>query len=319
MPLHHHWSRTALATALAGVSALVFTCPAPAAASDRTAPNGRIVFDHDDGPIYTVDPDGTDLVQVADHGDLAAWSSDSRRISLADTTPDGRVTTALVNADGSGYTSQPIPDPTLNLECPAWAPDDRRLACEGWDDVATRRPAGVFTVRARGWDHLERVTTNPFGGNDIPGEYSPDGTRVVFAREDPRRGELAVFVVDTRTRRTRQVTPWQPDLPLPRWSPDGRWILFDSQGSLLLARPHGGRVRTIRLRVPDNQPRFAFHPRWSPDGTKIVFSLFTQTGPDSGIEGIYTANADGTAVRPVALAPDGFFSNADWGSAPTIR
>lgn len=276
------------------------------ASTATAASNGRIVFDHDDGPIYVVDPDGSDRVQVADHGDMATWSSDGRWISLADNAPDGRVTTALVRDDGSDYTSQVIPDPTLNLQCPAWTPDDRRLACEGWDDVRPDRAAGIFTIRRRGWDGLQRLTSNPFGGHDIPGDFSPDGSRIAFTRENPSLEAVAVFVLDRHGRRARRVSPWQPELTVPSWSPDGRSLLFDSGGKLLRVSPDGGKVTHVLL----ESDGFAFGPAWSPDGREMVFSLFD---PGTETEGIYTARADGSRVRPVAIAPQGFFSNPDWG------
>jgi hypothetical protein len=44
--------------------------------------NGRIVFDNDDGPVYTVEPDGSDLRQVTSGHDQAHWSSDGSRIAM---------------------------------------------------------------------------------------------------------------------------------------------------------------------------------------------------------------------------------------------
>jgi Tol biopolymer transport system component len=292
-------------TLLAALAALAL--PAGSAAAHGHA-DGRIVFDNDDGPIYTIDPDGADRVQIADHGDIATWAHDGRRIALADNAPDGRVTTALVNGDGSGYTSQVIPDPTLSLECAAWTPDDRGLLCEGWDDSRPQRPAGLFTVRARGWDRLRRLTTNPYGGHDIPGDYSPDGSRVVFGRENPSLAAVAVFVADARTGRARRVTPWQSDLTAGKWSPDGRWILFDSGGAVLRVRPDGRGLATIPLSADG----YAFGPDWSPDGRRMVFGFYD---PLTEREGISTARADGSDVRPVTIATEGFFSNPDWGRA----
>jgi hypothetical protein len=90
------------------------------------------------------------------------------------------------------------PDPTLNLACWAWSPRGTRLACEGWDDVHPTRPAGVFTVRSSDGGDLVRVTANPYGGHDIPGDYSPDGTRIVFGRENLSAQQFALFVVKLR-------------------------------------------------------------------------------------------------------------------------
>ena len=40
---------------------------------------------------------------------------------------------------------------------------------------------GIYTVRASDGGDMTQITSNPVGG-DIPGEYSPDGTRLVFKR-----------------------------------------------------------------------------------------------------------------------------------------
>jgi WD40-like Beta Propeller Repeat len=276
--------------------------------------NGRIVFDDGDGPVYTINPDGSDMVQIAFGHDIARWSSDGSLISMTgDPLPDDRVTTALVSPDGSVFENQVIPDPTLNLECPAWEPGDARLACEVWDDVHPERTPGVFTVRRSDWNDLVRITSNPCGGHDIPGDYSPDGGRIAFARECPADG-VAMFVVDVDGSNERRVSPWQEHLNTPRWSPNGRWLLYDNgRGALMLVRPDGTGRHRIPLVVGSRSA--AFEPDWAPDGTRIVFSLFTSRAPATGQIGIYTASPRGGAVTPVATTMEGFFNGADWGPA----
>ena len=276
--------------------------------------NGRIVFDDGDGPIYTVEPDGSDLRQIAFGHDQLHWSSDGTRIAMDSGSDDGRVTTALANADGSGLTIQAIPDPTLNVVCPVWAPGDARLACEVWDEVHPERLPGIFTIHASGWGMLARVTTNTVGGHDIAGDYSPDGSRLAFLREDAARG-TAVHVVDLDTGAVDRVSDWFPDSHAPSWSPDGRRLLYDNaHGALLTARPDGSDEHRVPLRVRSRS--FAFQPGWSPDGERIVFSLFTARAPGTGQVGIYTAAAGGGDLQAVATSSGGGFSNPDWGPRP---
>jgi hypothetical protein len=290
--------------------------PYPAHAQRTQDANGRIVFDDQDGPVYTVNSNGTGLRQIAFGHDVAHWSNAGNTISMSDEAPDGRITTALVNPDGSGFVSEPIPDATLNLECPAWAPRDRRISCEGWDDLRPERGAGIFTVRTSGWDDLARVTANPYGGHDIPGDYAPDGDRIVFIRENPGDDVAAVFVVDADGRAPRRITPWGlPECCTSSWSPDGRWIAFSGDGQLYLVHPNGSGLRPVRLAARGAVR--AFQPAWSPDGKKIVFGLSFQSGPQDGLEGIYTAAADGSDVTPVVTTTTGFFDNPDWGRAQT--
>lgn len=275
--------------------------------------NGRIAFQDGDGGIHTIRPDGSDVRQVASEAEQAHWSSDGRRIAIAKEIEGGRVTTALLNADGSNFSLQLSPDPTQNFVCPNWAPKDARMACEVWDDVHPERLPGLYTVRTSGWDMPTRLTTNTLGGHDLPGDWSPDGRRFAFLREDA--GNTAVFVVDVATHLERQVSEYFPDSAPPSWSPDGRRLLFDDgQGSIYTARPDGSHRHRIRL--CGRRDAVVFQPGWAPDGRHIVFDMFTPTSPESGVIGIYTATADGGHVRPVITSTDALYENADWGPAP---
>jgi Tol biopolymer transport system component len=157
-------------------------------------PNGQIVFGRfdpaiGDDDIYVTNPDGTHnrLVIPGPH-ERPVWSPDGKRIAVTAQAPDGRATTAIVNADGSGYVLEPLPDSTLNLACGPWSPDGSRLACLGFDHTTAGRREGVFTVRASDWGDLQRVTSNPCLGEnceDDPGDFSPNGTQIVFERQDP--------------------------------------------------------------------------------------------------------------------------------------
>jgi Tol biopolymer transport system component len=301
--------RTSISTGLLAIAAAALL--AGPAGAKVPGSNGRIVFDNDDGPIYTVEPDGSDLRQIAFGHDQLHWSSDGSRLAMDAGTDDGRVSTALSNADGSDLTVQAIPDPTLNVVCPVWAPGDARLACEVWDDVNPERLPGIFTIHASGWGMLTRITTNTAGGHDIAGDYSPAGSRLAFLREDPAQG-TAVHVVDLGTGSVDRVSDWFPGSHPPSWSPDGRRLLYDNaRGALLTARPDGSGERRVPLRVPSRS--FAFQPGWAPDGERIVFSLFTARGPGSARIGIYTAAANGSDLQPVAATSDAGFDNPDWG------
>ena len=82
-------------------------------------------------------------------------------------------------------------DETLETHCGQWSSDGNRLACEsfGVEDPARN---GIYTVRVSDGRGLRRVTANPHG-DDVPGAYSPDGRRMVFARESPT-GQRAIFL-----------------------------------------------------------------------------------------------------------------------------
>ena len=157
-----------------------------------------------------------------------------------------------------------------------------------------------------------RLTTNPYGGHDIPADYSPDGKRLVFVRENPARHGNALFVVSLRGGPAKKISAWQGEASnSASWSPDGRWILSENdQGRIYVLRPDGSDRHPIALAVGSHDG--AFDPGWAPDGKKIVFSLFISTGPRSGHVAIYTANADGSNLVSTGISGD----NADWGPSP---
>jgi WD40-like Beta Propeller Repeat len=126
---------------------------------------------------------------------------------------------------------------------------------------------GIYTIRVSDDRGLRRITFNP-GGDAIPGDFSPDGTRLVFSRIDPSRpakADVALFVVNVDRTGLRRTTLW--GLPFfeyaGRWSPDGKTILFDDQKSLYVVHPDGSGLAKIplatrsfsRLQNPTGRPK----------------------------------------------------------------
>ncbi|HEV2258951.1 MAG TPA: hypothetical protein VGS06_38030 [Streptosporangiaceae bacterium] len=300
------------AALLGGVAANV---PAQAKAPGT---NGQIVFgrfnaDLGDFQIFTANPDGTNQAQVMPGAaECPRWSPDGTRILVCVADPGGLIRPAIVSPDGSGFTLLDNPDPTLNLGCWAWSPSGAEVACEGWDDANPSRPAGVFTVRSSDGGGLARVTANPYGAHDIPGDYSPDGSKIVFLRNTNPNSEIGtLFVVNTDGSGLRRITA--PDFAEDSgsWSPDGNWILFsDSKQKLFVVHPDGTGLRQISLDISGRY--FATEPSWSPDGTEIVFRLFLAS---TGERHLYTAGPTGSDLRQLADTQGGE-EFLDWGPHP---
>jgi Tol biopolymer transport system component len=114
---------------------------------------------------------------------------------------------------------------------------------------------------------------SPFLGG-ISAEYvafSKDGRWVTYVSY--REGSLWRSKVDGSERLQLTYPPMYPVLP--RWSPDGKKIVFfefasgaDKPGKIYEVSPDGGSPRPL---MPDD-PRQQLDPTWSPDGSKIVFS-----------------------------------------------
>ena len=307
--------------------ALVFGLATFGAASTAHAvtpgPNGRIAYclyipEIDSCDLYTANPDGTDeQLLVAGPAEAPRWSPDGSRIAIVCFQGEFEfVRNCTMNPDGSGLV-QLMPDPTLNEGVGAWSPDGTRIAFEGWDDVNPDRTPGVFTMRSSDGGDLVRLTTNPYGGHDIATDYSPDGSRVLFLRENPQlnhhASSFAIFRVNTDGTGVTQLTPWGLAAGGGRWSPDGSRIVFASasnrpKGSLWMVNPDG----TGLHKVFQDPGGAAFQPTWSPAGDRILFALI-RSSAHGGVEDLYSVSADGTGLTAVTNTPD-FEDSPDWGS-----
>jgi Tol biopolymer transport system component len=270
-------------------------------------PGGRLVYGRwspDGAHLFTSNTDGTgEQALLSSTAESPRFSPDGRRLAVS--ANQGVRFCGVVNLDGSGLMCFASPDPTLTLGCAAWSPDASRLACEGWDERNAARN-GIYTVRASDGGGLTRVTANPDGGNDGPGSYSPDGRQIVFARNslaDPEHDTLMVVNVDGSNAHAltdRQVGG-------ARWSPDGKVILTEADGDLLLVAVDGGAITPITFEAGFT---VASRAAWSPDGEWIVFTrTFLQQ------EDIYIVRKDGTNLHQITDTPSQDEEFADWGVA----
>jgi Tol biopolymer transport system component len=162
------------------------------------------------------------------------------------------------------YEAFKFADRTLTLGCSIWSPDGKRLAFEGWDDTDPSRN-GIYTASAVDGSHVRRLTSNPDGAHDVPGDYSADGRHLFFTRE-----RLMVVGIDGSDPR---VLTEESGYGVPSLSPDGQTLVAERDGRLHLIAVDGSSVRVIPSRE-----RIGGGPSWSPDGKWIVFSLITRTG-----------------------------------------
>jgi Tol biopolymer transport system component len=276
---------------------------------------GRIVFGRDvgtGGKFFSIRPDGTDERFLVD--DIAGclmcgeWSPDGSRIMFAAMTPDERVTTATVNADGTGLFVLPIGDPTLHLAPGSWAPDGLHMAFDGWDDSDPGR-RGAYIGAADGSSTPRLITAD--SSADVVFGFSPDGSHVLTFREGghatsyPHAGDLFVVAVDGSSilqlnDPATAVAMWDSAGDPATWSPDGRSITFSAftdydkgKGAVYVVRSDGAGLR--RITTPG---RWTTTARWSPDGTWIAYH---EGKPDTDL---VVVHPDGTGRRVLA-ATDG--------------
>jgi Tol biopolymer transport system component len=304
--------------------------------------NGRITYriyfnaKHTWGAIFTMDPDGSDTVQVTDprHGVLHTepdWSPSGQWITYT-RVPRGGLLTGYPTPPGKGNHIFIIrPDGTgrrdlTEVTCQeregcigdrtsSWSPDGDQIALVRKFDSPVER-ADVFVIRADGTHARQLTNPGPHYSDNLP-QWSPDGERIAFNRYQRRTDHDAVFTMTKLGRHLRRITPWEMNCTNgPDWAPDGHWILINCVGNvrnnLWLVRPNGTDLHRL-TRNPDKDEWAS--SSFSPDGTMIVTSRLPGAG-DAGNADVYVMNVDGSGLHDITNS-DVWDSSPDWGPKPT--
>ena len=284
----------------------------PSSTSADTAPpqlGGRLMFSrfdeatHEFVSTHLARPDGTDEVELTLPGPEGGgrFSHSGAEIAVMTIRDDERIGTAIITPDGTFERVLDIPDPTLNLVCTSWSPDDSRLACEGWDDTDELR-RGIYSVSAADGGDLQRLTTSPKGLVDYPGDYSPDGTQFSFLRTVDE-GQGTLMLVDPSGGEPRELAAGPFEDP-GRFSPDGASVLTAGSGVIATVGLDGEIIDQI-----EDSDAYLFGGVWSPDGQWIAYSR-SVGGPFADL---YVSRSDGSDRLQVTDTPDNE-AQLDWGA-----
>jgi dipeptidyl aminopeptidase/acylaminoacyl peptidase len=187
----------------------------------------------------------------------------------------------------------------------AWSPDGQTLAVANADPPR----GGVRFVAADGSG--AQVVTRPRANElDSAPAWSPDGTRIAFARyvffaRGVDYSRAGVWVVAAGSGEERQISRrFAGSLD---WSPKGDLIAADVGGEFStdidLLRESGGVERRIRL---GSTRSFEDGVSWSPDGTRLALGggrIVDRNGNEAGRYAPVTSN--GFVIRLPAWSPDG--------------
>lgn len=150
------------------------------------------------------------------------------------------------------------------------------------------------------------LASSAAGGTSArPGIFRGEGTIVFACQGCPQRGSsLQLFTISASGRGFRQRPTDAPGPYWPRWSPDGRSVVFAAHGTdiwrLAISPPGRGLRLTRKCRScgPDS------HPAWSPDGRTIGFVRE---------RALYTVRAfNGTQLRELWTGHTGSLESLDW-------
>jgi Tol biopolymer transport system component len=309
---------------VAALAVVLVSLGALPAAARPPGTNGQITFGRfnpalGDTQVYVVNPDGTGqrLVQgPTDVGEVPRWFPDGAHIATGGSPALPGGGSRIINPDDGTFRDVGGQDAGLFNPCGMPSPDGTLLLCETFSEDGSQN--GIHTIRSSDGGGLTQITSNP-GGDDIPGDWSPNGKRIVFNRIGPDGNSEGLFVVNTNGTGLKQLTPADFDLSsFGSWSPQGNEIVF-SRHITPDVHTDGTGLHEINVQPAsacgganaDPSALGCNEPVWSPDGTKFAFTRSHNNDVDGEI---YTVNVDGTGLAQVTNAPGS--GNADWGTHP---
>src|SRR5688572_17774330 len=221
--------------------------------------------------------------------------------------PDGR--TLVIDLQGSLWTlpasggpAKRVTDEYLDARQPAWAPDNRRVAFQGYAD-------GVWHIYVMNSDGsgLRAVTAGPF--DDREPSWSRDGNRIAFSSD--RSGNYDVFDLDVAGGTIRQLTNNPANDYAPAYSPVNATIAFvsereDRRGIWAVDTA----TATERSIAPAAGAVSA--PSWHPDGSRVMFNAIANNRSNLLLDGReITRDEDVFPFRAQWISPTEILYTAD--------
>lgn len=179
-----------------------------------------------------------------------AWSPDGQEIALT-LSKDGNSEIYAISRDGKII--KRLTHSSAIEVSPAWSPDGKQLAF-----VSDRlgKPQ-IFIMNADG-TNVRRLTTN--GAYNVSPRWSPRGDQIAYCRQE---GGFQIYTISPDGSNDTRLTT-QGSNEHPRWSPDGRFIVFsstrDGGHAIYLMRADGsGQTRISQGKHDDTHPTWSYH------------------------------------------------------------
>jgi dipeptidyl aminopeptidase/acylaminoacyl peptidase len=214
------------------------------------------------------------------------WSPDGRTIAfVSNRGNEEQAQVYLIPIDGGE--ARPLTDLKGNIGAFEWSPDGTRLVCQFRKkdaEVLEREKDEQKKKLGISYRHITRT------------DYKFDGAGYL-----PRE-RWHIWIIDAATGEATQLTDGEFHEVEPRWSPDGKRILFSSnrhpdydihldETELYLIPAEGGEMEQIRTR-----PGRKFGASFSPDGRHVAFLGRSQPGHWYQNANLYIAPLDGSGA-----------------------
>ena len=305
------WGGAVLAT-LAG---LVLAASARAV---EPGANGRVFYEGS-GEIFSVDPDGSNATNLTNTASVneqrPSVSGDGQRVAFMEYSNGWSIW--KMNGDGSNPVQLTTDGPEVTNFEPGISADGSKVVF--MKQTPTAQDLWMVGINGGAQTDLTNtpVPTTPgtnLHSDECCGEYSPDGTKIVYANgfnSDVAEAESNdIWVMNSNGTNQHGLTG-PHDYPIqdigPSWSPDGTKIAFartstgDGSDGLYVMDSDGSNLTPI-MNGPSHV--IGYGTAWSPDGTKIAY----ETG--SGI-----AVVPATGGSPAPLVPGAGNAYPSWAAA----
>lgn len=223
------------------------------------------------GGIWSINPDGTDAVELSDHGWFAQYSPGGTKIAFSEWYDDG---IWVMDADGSNQRKL-----TDFGSTPSWSPDESQIVFQtGGTDAVNRR---LWIMNADGTDPIQ-LSDNPA---DFP-HWSPNGSKILYNGWTP---SASIWMIESDGSGETLIS--EAGLG-PSWSSDGTEILFTSyvDNRIWIMDADGTNLRSVSTSI-------GVLASMNPDGDQVVFE-------SSGGLIVTTLDGDETLISEVGYSPD---------------
>lgn len=252
-----------------------------------------------------------------------------------------------VRTNGSGETRL-LTMPKHDVWGAAASPDGRFIAyrVQAGSGAGVLLPSDIYVARSDG-SHAARITHS--GSHDTQAAWSSDSTRLAYVvMPAGASGNFSIVTMNRDGTNARKVVDGTTTVQNPSWSPDGRFIVFQSRSGLhqelAIVPSHGGAVRWLSATVDGAEPYWsrtgrivfdksdgslwltgasgaaatALHlsggePAISPDGSHVAY-----VANDGGAAQVFVANIDGSSPKDVTHLAAQDASHPAWQSNTVI-
>jgi dipeptidyl aminopeptidase/acylaminoacyl peptidase len=298
----------------AGGDAIPLTAERQSSSQPRWSPDGKFVAflsEREEGKtqVYLLNRLGGEaqrLTETAQDVENFGWSPDGKRLVLLLRDPTAEEFEEVANKGKDEAEEKAVEAVKKSKAQKPWV-IDRLLFKEDTVGYLDRRRTHlyVFAIAAKS---MKQVTSGDYDDNEPA--WSPDGRQLAFtsnrSKPDPDATyDTEIWVVDADNTdlgaKLTQVTTSPGEHHSPVWSPDGKWISYNSKidpnlfeyatKHITVSAATGGEAKILTR----GYDRMATSPRFAPDGKSIYF-----IADDDGTQILARVNlADGKIDRPM--------------------